>query len=84
MKKDAAILGGQTEGQPFAPHASGAGVSLYNRPETQFEMIRKDKSISLRMPEPLLDQVKEAAKAGAMPYQRFIRLAIERALLNTR
>jgi predicted DNA binding CopG/RHH family protein len=62
----------------FATDLSELG--FYKRTVTRFETIRKDKSISLRMPEPLLEEVKLAAKTGDMPYQRFIRLAIERAL----
>jgi predicted DNA binding CopG/RHH family protein len=61
-----------------------SGLGFDNRTATRFEMIRKDKSISLRMPEPLLDEVKVVARAGDMPYQRFIRLAIVRALQAVR
>ncbi len=61
-----------------------SGLGFYKRTATRFERNRKDKSISLRMPEPLLDEVKVVAKAGDMPYQRFIRLAIERALQAVR
>jgi predicted DNA binding CopG/RHH family protein len=64
----------------FLTAAELSGLGFYKRTATRFEMIRKDKSISLRMPEPLLDEVKMVAKVGGMPYQRFIRLAIERAL----
>jgi len=46
----------------------------------RFELRRKDKSVSLRLPEGLLDEVRAVAKRANMPYQRFIRLAIERAL----
>ncbi len=59
-------------------------LGFHKRAETRFEMIRKDKSISLRLPEPLLDEVRQVAKAGDIPYQRFIRLAIERALQAVR
>jgi predicted DNA binding CopG/RHH family protein len=40
----------------------------------------KDKDVSLRPSEKLLDAVRGAAKREGVPYQRFIRLAIERAL----
>jgi len=46
----------------------------------RFELRRKNKSISLRLPEPLLDAVRNNAKRVGMPYQRFMRLAIERAV----
>ena len=49
------------------------------RPMT-FEYVPKDKSISLRMPEALLEKVKARAEHIGMPYQRFIRHAIEQAV----
>ena len=47
---------------------------------TNFEFARKEKSINLRISEQLLDAVRVQAKAQGMPYQRFIRRAIEQAL----
>jgi predicted DNA binding CopG/RHH family protein len=41
---------------------------------------RKDKAVSLRLPEQLLDAFRVEAKREGVPYQRFIRLAIESAL----
>jgi predicted DNA binding CopG/RHH family protein len=46
----------------------------------RFELKRKDKSISLRLPEQLLEAVRVNAKRVGIPYQRFMRLAIERAV----
>jgi predicted DNA binding CopG/RHH family protein len=40
----------------------------------------EDKAVSLRLPEKLLDAVREAAQRQGIPYQRFIRMAIETAL----
>jgi predicted DNA binding CopG/RHH family protein len=68
----------------FAAPTDLSGLGFDKRTGARFEMIRKDKSISLRMPEPLLDEVKVVARAGRIPYQRFIRLAIERALQSLR
>jgi predicted DNA binding CopG/RHH family protein len=45
-----------------------------------FELRRKDKTVSLRLPGPLLDAVRQRAERAGMPYQRFIRMAVERAL----
>ena len=39
----------------------------------------KDKAVSLRLPEKLLDAVPGAAKREGIQYQRFIRMAIESA-----
>ena len=38
------------------------------------------KAVSLRLPEKVLDAVRGAAKRQGVPYQRFIRMAIESAL----
>jgi predicted DNA binding CopG/RHH family protein len=46
----------------------------------RFELRRKDKTVSLRLPEALLDAVRQRAERAGMPYQRFIRMAVERAL----
>lgn len=50
----------------------------------RFELRRKDKSVNLRLPEPLLNAVRERAEQAGMPYQRFMRLAIERALQDVK
>ena len=39
----------------------------------------KDKAVSLRLPEKLLDALRGAAQRQGLPYQRFIRMAIESA-----
>jgi predicted DNA binding CopG/RHH family protein len=50
----------------------------------RFELKPKDKSINLRLPEPLLNAVRARAKRARMPYQRFIRMALERAVAAKR
>jgi Uncharacterized protein conserved in bacteria len=45
-----------------------------------FEIRPKEKSINLRLSEGLLEAVRENAKREGVPYQRFIRLALERAV----
>jgi predicted DNA binding CopG/RHH family protein len=46
----------------------------------RFEMKRKDKSVNLRLPEQLLEAVRQRARDAGIPYQRFIRMALERAV----
>jgi predicted DNA binding CopG/RHH family protein len=46
----------------------------------KFELRKKDRSVSLRLPEPLYEAVKQRAQSVGIPYQRFIRMAIEQAL----
>jgi len=55
-------------------------LTLENFQPFQAEAARKDKSINLRISERLLDAVRNEAEARGIPYQRFIRQAIARAL----
>ena len=45
-----------------------------------FEIKPKEKNINLRISEGLLEAVRENAKREGVPYQRYIRLALERAV----
>ena len=47
---------------------------------TRFEFEKKDEQINMRMPKPLLAAVKARAKARGIPYTRFIRETLERAI----
>jgi predicted DNA binding CopG/RHH family protein len=46
----------------------------------RFEFERKTARINMRLPQTLLDAVKKRATARRIPYQRFIREALERAV----
>ena len=46
----------------------------------RFEIKRKDKSINLRLSEELYDAIRKRAARAGLPYQRFIRLALEQAI----
>lgn len=46
----------------------------------RFEFLPKEKSINLRLSESLLSAVRERAKHQGIPYQRFIRQTLERAV----
>jgi predicted DNA binding CopG/RHH family protein len=46
----------------------------------RFEFERKDGQINMRVPRPLLEAVKARAKARGIPYTRFIRETLERAM----
>ena len=43
----------------------------------QFEFEKKSARVNMRLPESLLKSVKERAKKRGIPYQRFIREALE-------
>lgn len=46
----------------------------------RFEFQPKDERVNMRLPRPLLDAVKAAAAKAGVPYQRFIRQALELAV----
>jgi predicted DNA binding CopG/RHH family protein len=46
----------------------------------RFEFEKKDEQINMRMPKPLLAEVKARARARGIPYTRFIRETLERAV----
>ncbi|AAK22475.1 hypothetical protein EIB18_02640 [Caulobacter vibrioides] len=46
----------------------------------RFELEKKEARVNMRLPEPLLEAVKKRASARGIPYQRFIREALETAL----
>jgi predicted DNA binding CopG/RHH family protein len=60
-----------------------ADLSRYDLSGAQllrFEIKRKNKSINLRLSEELYDAVRKRAARAGLPYQRFIRLALEQAV----
>ncbi|HEY0281460.1 MAG TPA: BrnA antitoxin family protein [Rhizomicrobium sp.] len=66
--------------EAFVAKADLSQYDLSGGEFVRFEMKRKDKSISLRLPELLLNDVRSHAKRVGVPYQRFIRMALERAV----
>jgi len=72
------------EAEDFVDHADLTDYDLSGFVPVRFELKRKDKSINLRLPETLLSAVRKRALKKKMPYQRFIRLALEQALQATR
>jgi predicted DNA binding CopG/RHH family protein len=43
-----------------------------------FEFEKKEAQVNMRVPQPLLDAVKDRAKAHGIPYTRYIRMLMER------
>jgi predicted DNA binding CopG/RHH family protein len=50
----------------------------------RYEVRPKGRSVNLRLSEELLDAIKARAKEEGIPYQRFIRMTLEQALLRGR
>ena len=80
MKKKLPTLKSDAEAEAFVAHADLSQYDLTGMVPVRFELKRKDKSVNLRLPAQLLEAVQARAKRVGMPYQRFIRIALERAL----
>ena len=68
------------EAERFVAEADLSEYDLSGFKPARFEFEKKSARVNMRLPEPLLDAVKAKARARGIPYQRFIREAIERAL----
>ncbi len=80
MKKTFPDFQSDEEAERFVASADLSDYDFSDMVSVRFELKRKDKTVSLRLPEQLLDEVRHRAASAGMPYQRFMRLAIERAL----
>ena len=68
------------EAERFVDSADLTEFDLSGFKPAHFEFERKDTQVNLRMPEGLLKALKERARKRGIPYQRFIRETLERAL----
>ncbi len=80
MKKKIPTYKSDKEAEVFVATADLANYDLSGAKLVRFELKRKDKSINLRLPKQLLDAVRSRAEKEKVPYQRFIRMALEHAL----
>ena len=68
------------EAEAFVENADLTAYDLSNFTPVRFEFEKKTAQVNLRMPEGLVKAIKDRAKARGIPYQRFIREALEKAL----
>ena len=80
MKKRIPTFKTDKEAEDFVVTADLTDYDLAGGEVARFELKRKDKSVNLRLPAQLLEAVQNRAKRVGVPYQRFIRMALERAL----
>ena len=80
MKKPIPTFDTDQEAEAFVATADLAEYDLSGGQVVHFELRPKDKSINLRLPEPLLNAVRYQAEKAGIPYQRFFRMALERAV----
>ncbi len=80
MKKPIPTFDTDKEAEDFVDTADLSQYDLSGGQVVRFELKRKDRPVTLRLPSELLDAVRARAERAGVPYQRFIRLALERAL----
>ena len=80
MKKKLPVLRSDEEAERFVAETDLTEYDLSRPQRVRFELRRKDKTVSLRLPDAMLEAVKGTAAARGVPYHRYIRDAIERAL----
>ena len=80
MKKKIPTFKGDEEAERFVANADLSEYDLSGARPVRFEFEKKAARVNMRLPEPLLAAVKDHAKARGIPYQRFIREALEQAV----
>ena len=79
MKKKVPALKTDRQAEAFlAQDLSNLDFSQFK--PARFEFEKKDNQINMRVPKPLLEAVKARARARGIPYTRFIRETLERAM----
>lgn len=73
-------LTSDADAEAFVSTADLTEYDLSSLTPTRFEFASKDARINMRLPVDLLNAVKAAAARKGIPYQRFIRQALEQAL----
>ena len=82
MTKRLPTLASDREAEAFIENADLSGYDLAALPPTAFEFGPKSARGNMRLPAPLLERVKAKAPSEDIPYQRFIRAALEAAIAS--
>ncbi len=80
MKKKIPTFKTDAEAERFVETADLSEFDLSGAKPARFEFEKKTARVNMRLPENLLDAVKSRAEARGIPYQRFIREALEEAV----
>ena len=81
MKKKVPKLASDEEAEAFLEQdLSDLDFSQFK--PVRFEFEKKTARVNMRLPQPLLDAVKKRAARRRIPYQRFIREALEKAVVS--
>jgi predicted DNA binding CopG/RHH family protein len=84
MRKKFPVLKTDQEAEAFLQQDISDYLHADNFKPMRFEFQPKEKSINLRISEDLLKAVQATAKREGIPYQRYIRQALERAISHKR
>ncbi len=80
MKKKLPELKTDNDAEDFIDTADLTEYDWSSLVPMQFEFQRKERSITLRLSNPLLEAIKQEATRSNLPYQRFIRQTLENAV----
>ena len=80
MRKKLPRLGSDSEAEEFVAKADLTDYDLRGLRTVSFEIHPKSERVNMRLPRPLLQAVKALAARVGVPYQRFIRQALEAAV----
>jgi predicted DNA binding CopG/RHH family protein len=83
MSKTIPVFKTDEEAEAFIDTANLSEYDLSDFRPARFEFEVKDAQINMRLPQSLLHAVQEAAKERGIPYQRFIRQTLERAVVQS-
>lgn len=72
------------DAEKFVAEADLTDYDLSGVRLARFEFQPKSERVNMRLPKALLDAVKDAAAKAGVPYQRFIRQALEAAVQERR
>jgi predicted DNA binding CopG/RHH family protein len=78
MKKPIPDFKTDRAAEDFVAEADLTQYDLSGFQPVQFEFEKKGAQLNMRVPKPLLDAVKDRAKARGVPYTRYIRQLMER------
>lgn len=79
-KKKIPTFGTDKDAEAFVARADLTEYDLSDVRPVRFEFEKKAARVNMRLPQRLLDAVKRRAEQRGIPYQRFIREALERAI----
>ncbi len=84
MKKNLPRLRSDKAAEDFVAKADLTEYDLSEMRTVRFEFQAKSERVNMRLPRQLLDAVRASAAKAGVPYQRFIRQALEDAVQRKR